>query len=100
LASKDAGGFSDPICAVFGSSSTKPRAELGRTEYIMNSQNPQFKKKISLKYVPDDGQQLEFRLYDVDFLSGTEVISVIQKGMHKYSERTIFFLFLTGRIER
>ncbi len=63
MANKDAGGFSDPICAVFGSSSTKPRAELGRTEYIKDSQNPHFKKKISLKYVPGDDQQLEFRLY-------------------------------------
>ena len=77
LANKDAGGFSDPICALFGSSSTKDRAELGRTEYIMNSQSPQFKQKISLKYVPDDDQQLEFKLYDVDFLSGAEVARVV-----------------------
>jgi hypothetical protein len=40
----------------------------------MNTQTPQFKQKISLKYVPDDGQQLEFRLYDVDFLSGSEAV--------------------------
>ena len=83
MANKDAGGFSDPICAVFGSSSTKPLAELGRTEYIMNSQAPQFKTKISLKYLPDDDQQLEFRVYDVDFLSGSEVMNVTPKHLSR-----------------
>jgi hypothetical protein len=87
LANKDAGGFSDPICALFGSSSTKPRAELGRTEFIMNTQTPQFKQKISLKYVPDDGQQLEFRLYDVDFLSGSEVMIGMPKKTRKFQEQ-------------
>jgi hypothetical protein len=73
LANKDTGGLSDPICVVYGFSSTKPKKELGRTEYIMNSLNPQFKRKIGLKFLPDEDQRLEFKLYDVDFLSGAEV---------------------------
>jgi hypothetical protein len=43
----------------------------------MNNQNPQFKQKIALIYVPEDDQQLEFRLYDVDFLSGAEVMHLL-----------------------
>jgi hypothetical protein len=73
LANKDAGGLSDPICVVYGFTSTKAKKELGRTEYIMNNQNPQFKRKIGLKFHPDEDQTLEFRLYDVDFLQGAEV---------------------------
>jgi hypothetical protein len=62
---------------VYGFTSTKAKKELGRTEYIMNNQNPQFKRKIGLKFLPDDDQTLEFRLYDVDFLSGAEVVCAV-----------------------
>ncbi len=75
MANKDEGSKSDPICVLFGNSSKKPRAELGRTEHIMNTLNPKFMRSIDIKYVPDDGQQLEFRLYDVDVMSGGEVCS-------------------------
>jgi hypothetical protein len=87
LTSKDAGGFSDPICALFGTSSKKPFAELGRTEYLMNTHNPKFKKTMSINYVPGDGQQLEFRIYDVDCLSSKEVVkNVISNGMEIWNE--------------
>ena len=69
LVNKDGpGGVSDPICVVFGSSLKKRKAELGRTEYIMNNANPNFEKTIDLKYDPDAGQQLEFRIFDMDII--------------------------------
>ena len=39
----------------------------------MNNLNPHFKKAIHLSLDQNDEQPLEFRLYDVDFLSGQEV---------------------------
>ena len=52
----------------------KKLAELGRTEYIMNDANPEFKKTIALKYDPDADQQLRFRIFDTDaILSNGEV---------------------------
>jgi hypothetical protein len=68
LANKDGGGLSDPICAVFLSDQ-----EVGRTEFIMNTLNPSFKKNVLLSLNPADEQPLVFKLYDVDFLSGQEV---------------------------
>jgi hypothetical protein len=70
LANKDGPhGMSDPICVVYGSSKKKTKAELGRTEYIMNNANPKFKKKISLKYEPDAGQELVFKIFDMDAIN-------------------------------
>ncbi len=84
MANKDAGGLSDPICVVYGFSSTKTKKELGRTEYIMNTLNPHFKRNIGLKFLPDEDQILEFRLYDVDFLSGAEVCNAVISGTRIY----------------
>jgi Ca2+-dependent lipid-binding protein len=63
--------LSDPICALYLSGK-----EVGRTEFIMNTLNPHFKKAIRLSLKQDDEQPLEFKLYDVDFLSGQEVFTI------------------------
>jgi hypothetical protein len=75
LANKDGpGGVSDPLCVVYGLSKKKPElAELGRTEYQLNNENPIFEKTILLKYEPDDGQELVFRIYDKDVIKQGKV---------------------------
>ena len=73
LPNKDSGGVSDPICAVFCSTPSKGTKELGRTELIMNSLNPTFKKSIDLKFSASEDQTLTFKIYDVDFVRGKEV---------------------------
>ncbi len=81
LVNKDGpGGVSDPICVVYGSSLNQRSAELGRTEYIMNNANPNFEKTIALKYDPDAGQQLEFRIFDMDIIKrdGEVRIAILQ----------------------
>ncbi len=40
----------------------------------MNNQNPQFKRKIVLKFLPTEEQTLIFKVYDVDALGGGEAI--------------------------
>ena len=46
----------------------------------MNNSSPIFKKTIALKYDPDAGQQLEFRIYDMDVIKRTgEVRIAIQQ---------------------
>ena len=70
---KPAGGLSDPICVVIGSTASRGEKELGRTEFKMNDLNPTFSKNIAIKIIPDEEQKLEFKVYDVDAQKGSEV---------------------------
>ena len=60
----------------------------------MNTHKPKFRKTMSLNYVPGDGQQLEFRIYDVDCLSKKEVMRyVISKGVKIRNEFMNFYCY-------
>ena len=61
---------SDPLCVLylkqFASSDYR---EVGRTEVIWNTLNPDFVRKFVLDYFFEESQKLRFDLYDVDSLS-------------------------------
>ena len=61
---------SDPMCVTyiqpFGESKWM---EIHRTEVITNSHNPDFEKKIQLKYRFEEQQPLKFEIYDSDSTS-------------------------------
>ncbi|ESN89865.1 hypothetical protein HELRODRAFT_91316 [Helobdella robusta] len=61
---------SDPLCVLFMKqlASTEYR-EIGRTEVIWNTLNPDFVKKFVLDYFFEESQKLKFELYDVDSMS-------------------------------
>ncbi len=85
LISKDDGGFSDPICVVYGSTPQRGERELGRTEYMMNNQSPQFRRTIVLKFLPTEEQTLVFRIYDVDALGGGEAVIAAENLLGEYT---------------
>lgn len=66
LADKDVFSKSDPMCVVFRLvSRPDERAyyeEIGRTETIQNSLNPQWNKKIYVNYFFEEKQPLRFEL--------------------------------------
>lgn len=61
---------SDPLCVLYLKqfASTEYR-EVGRTEVIWNTLNPDFVKKFVLDYFFEESQKLKFELYDVDSLT-------------------------------
>lgn len=67
LLDRDLLSKSDPLCVVllkdFGSSQFK---EVGRTEVIKNTLNPDFVKKITVDYHFEESQKLIFDVYDSD----------------------------------
>ena len=54
---------SDPICGVFCDG-----AEIGRTEFIKDNPDPNFKTAVEVSFVPGEEKILTFRVYDLDYL--------------------------------
>uniref|UniRef100_A0A096LY79 Copine-3 n=1 Tax=Poecilia formosa TaxID=48698 RepID=A0A096LY79_POEFO len=57
---------SDPLCALYISTSGSHWYELGRTEMILNCLNPKFAKKFVIDYYFEMVQKLKFCVYDID----------------------------------
>ncbi|KAF5403218.1 Copine Va [Paragonimus heterotremus] len=57
---------SDPLVVVFEKSTDNTWKELGRTEVIQNTLNPDFAKMIMVEYHFEEQQRLNFAVYDVD----------------------------------
>ncbi|CAH8573025.1 unnamed protein product [Dicrocoelium dendriticum] len=57
---------SDPLVVVFEKSSITSWKEVGRTEVIQNTLNPDFVKKVILDYHFEEQKRLNFVVYDVD----------------------------------
>mmetsp|Transcript_19842 Transcript_19842/g.25653 ORF Transcript_19842/g.25653 Transcript_19842/m.25653 type:complete len:588 (+) Transcript_19842:125-1888(+) len=58
---------SDPMCVVKMRSGEKPVwSEIGRTEIIVNSQNPDFVTQIKIAYHFEERQYVRFEVYDID----------------------------------
>ncbi|KAH7726795.1 Copine-8 [Aphelenchoides avenae] len=70
LADKDVFSKSDPMCVVFRQIRVPNQSiryeEIGRTERIINSLNPQWDRKIAINYYFEEKQPLHFELYDKD----------------------------------
>lgn len=72
LADKDTFSKSDPICFVeeYRPQQGNPRqfewAQVGRTEWIQNTLNPEWNKKIQIDYYFEIKQEIRFNLYDID----------------------------------
>lgn len=61
---------SDPLCVLYlRQFASEEFREVGRTEVIWNTLNPDFVKKFVLDYFFEESQRLRFSLYDVDSLS-------------------------------
>ncbi|TGZ65970.1 hypothetical protein CRM22_005610 [Opisthorchis felineus] len=60
---------SDPLVVVFEKTHDNSWRELGRTEVIQNTLNPDFVKKIVIEYHFEEQQRLNFAVYDVDCTS-------------------------------
>ena len=61
---------SDPMCVLFLKTfSSGEYKEVGRTEVIWNTLNPDFVKKFVLDYFFEQSQKLKFELYDIDSVS-------------------------------
>ncbi|KAM6900415.1 copine-3-like [Xenentodon cancila] len=57
---------SDPLCALYISTSGSGWYELGRTEMILNCLNPRFAKRFVIDYFFEMLQRLKFCVYDID----------------------------------
>ncbi|XP_078136901.1 copine-3-like isoform X2 [Sander vitreus] len=57
---------SDPLCALYISTSGSRWHEFGRTEMILNCLNPKFAKKFVIDYYFEVVQRLKFCVYDID----------------------------------
>ncbi|KAK5850065.1 hypothetical protein PBY51_014347 [Eleginops maclovinus] len=57
---------SDPLCALYISTSGSQWSEFGRTEMILNCLNPKFAKKFAIDYYFEMVQRLKFCVYDID----------------------------------
>ncbi|KAI4301859.1 hypothetical protein L6164_035097 [Bauhinia variegata] len=66
LLDRDVTSKSDPMVVAFEKKRDGKLVELGRTEVIMNSLNPQWIQKISVAFQFEIVQLLLFRVYDVD----------------------------------
>jgi hypothetical protein len=42
--------------------------EIGRTEFVKDCPDPNFKTTIDVMYTPGKDQRLSFRIYDLDYL--------------------------------
>ncbi|KAL1420740.1 hypothetical protein MTO96_004473 [Rhipicephalus appendiculatus] len=64
---KDVFSKSDPMCVLFmRSCDTDKWWEMGRTETIRDTLDPDFVTKFLVDYYFEERQQLEFKVYDVD----------------------------------
>ncbi|ELW69600.1 Copine-1 [Tupaia chinensis] len=66
LIDKDIGSKSDPLCVLLQDVGGGNWAELGRTERVRNSSNPEFSKTLQLEYHFETVQKLRFGIYDID----------------------------------
>ncbi|XP_027351006.1 protein BONZAI 3 [Abrus precatorius] len=66
LLDRDIASKSDPMVVVFSKKRDGKLQELGRTEVIMNSLNPEWIEKISVAFQFEVVQPLEFHVYDID----------------------------------
>ncbi|XP_066933645.1 copine-3-like isoform X1 [Clytia hemisphaerica] len=66
LLDKDLTSKSDPIIQVMTYNHQKNWREVGRTEHIMNTHNPEFTKAIEIDYFFEEVQKLKIMVYDVD----------------------------------
>lgn len=67
LLDKDVLSKSDPMCVLYMKSmGQESYHEVGRTEMLKNTLNPDFAKKFVLDYYFEELQKLQFRVYDVD----------------------------------
>lgn len=66
LADKDVTSKSDPLCAISCFDEKTGWEELGRTERLINTLNPNFSKKITMYYFFEEVQKLKFSVYDID----------------------------------
>ncbi|KAI7730185.1 hypothetical protein M8C21_022738 [Ambrosia artemisiifolia] len=66
LRDRDVFSKSDPIAVVYIKGKDGSLQELGRTEVVLNSLNPQWITKIKVTYCFEMVQTLLFRVYDVD----------------------------------
>uniref|UniRef100_A0A6A7G5X7 Copine-8-like isoform X1 n=2 Tax=Hirondellea gigas TaxID=1518452 RepID=A0A6A7G5X7_9CRUS len=67
LADKDVTSHSDPVCIVYYQNPAQnTQHELGRTEKITDSLNPQWVTKIELDYRFEERQVLQFHVFDWD----------------------------------
>jgi len=74
LIDRDIMSKSDPLCAVFqkiGNNKNAKWMEIGRTEVISDSLNPQWAKKFVLSYNFEVRQMLKFEVYDSDSSSNS-----------------------------
>ena len=74
LIDRDIMSKSDPLCAVFqkiGNNKNAKWIEVGRTEVINDSLNPQWAKKFVLSYNFEVRQMLKFEVYDSDSSSNS-----------------------------
>ncbi|KAK9080585.1 hypothetical protein SSX86_000343 [Deinandra increscens subsp. villosa] len=66
LRDRDMLSKSDPLAVVYTKGKDGSLQELGRTEVVLNSLNPQWITKIKVAYCFETVQTLLFRVYDVD----------------------------------
>lgn len=67
LKDRDAFSKSDPLCVVFSKDlKSNSYYELGRTEMIKDTLNPEFVKTFQVHYYFEESQKFKFELYDVD----------------------------------
>nr|XP_043639216.1 protein BONZAI 1 [Erigeron canadensis] len=66
LRDRDVLSKSDPMAVVYTKGKDGSLQELGRTEVVMNSLNPQWITKVKVAYFFETVQTLVFRVYDVD----------------------------------
>ncbi|XP_078342842.1 copine-8-like isoform X2 [Oculina patagonica] len=67
LADMDVFSKSDPMVVMFTQAmGSKEWREMGRTEHIMNTLNPDFVKTFTIHYFFEEMQKLRFEVYDVD----------------------------------
>ncbi|XP_076930869.1 protein BONZAI 3-like [Bidens hawaiensis] len=66
LHDRDVFSKSDPMAVVYIKGKDGSLQELGRTEVVINSLNPQWITKVKVTYCFETVQTLVFRIYDVD----------------------------------
>ncbi|KAI3820632.1 hypothetical protein L1987_08180 [Smallanthus sonchifolius] len=77
LRDRDLLSKSDPLAVVYTKGKDGSLQELGRTEVVLNSLNPQWITKIKATYFFETVQTLLFRVYDVDTeVEGQEVTTL------------------------
>ncbi|XP_075252621.1 copine-8-like isoform X2 [Convolutriloba macropyga] len=67
LTARDANGWSDPMCVLkLKNEDVGKYEEIGRTERVENSLDPEFTTKLMITYKFETKQMLKFKIYDCD----------------------------------